>query len=251
MDEKFIFAPIAAIQDRRLTLMQLRVLLALFSFRGKNTDVVFPKRETLSERCGYTVQNISTVTRQLVELGWLEKAGKGGFSAPCHYKITVPDLTVSQPNTVSRPNTVSQPNTKTVSGSDTSTVSGSDTRKELTNELTNELITTTRTRTREGSILNDVQYEIFVWASTHEYWHKATTSEENFLKALCSPKGGMRQQFENRFKNQSGGSNATYQPLQSIDKRKPTAVDRANDANPITDDDFIECRHFSTISDSD
>lgn len=76
----------------------------------------------------------------------------------------------------------------------------------LTN--TDYSINTEITTTREGSILNDVQREIFIWASTHDYWHKATSSEEEFLKALCSPKGGMRRQFENRFKQQTGGSNA-------------------------------------------
>jgi hypothetical protein len=99
MDEKFIFAPVSVIQDRRLTLMQLRVLLALFSFRSKNSDVVFPKRKTLAERSGYSEMVISRTTTQLVNLGWLEKEGKGGFSAPCHYKITVPDsVTVTDSN---------------------------------------------------------------------------------------------------------------------------------------------------------
>ena len=87
MDEKFIFAPVDAIKDHRLTLIQLRVLLALFSFRGKNTDTVFPKRKTLAERCGYTEGTVSKATTQLVTLGWIEKVGKGGFSAPCNYKI--------------------------------------------------------------------------------------------------------------------------------------------------------------------
>lgn len=88
-----------------------------------------------------------------------------------------------------------------------------------TDNSTNTEVTTTRTR--EGSILNDVQYEIFVWASTHEYWHKATTSEEEFLKALCSAKGGMRRQFENRFKNQSGDNNATQRNNNGKQSKSP------------------------------
>ncbi|MGB4498918.1 MAG: hypothetical protein WBI40_09470 [Methylococcaceae bacterium] len=49
-----------------------------------------------------------------------------------------------------------------------------------------------------GVKLNAIQYEVYVWACSHEYWHKATTSEEEFLRAYCSPKGGMRKQFEQR-----------------------------------------------------
>lgn len=66
----------------------------------------------------------------------------------------------------------------------------------------------------KNSKLNAVQYEVYVWASSHEYWHKATTSAEGFLKAYCSPKGGMRKQFEQRNnvnKQRTGGSNGTHQ----------------------------------------
>jgi hypothetical protein len=80
----------------------------------------------------------------------------------------------------------------------------------LSNTDTNQILNTTITTMREGAKLNEVQREIFVWASTHEYWHKATVSDEEFLKALCSPKGGMRRQFE-EFKKTGGDNNATHQ----------------------------------------
>ncbi len=98
----------------------------------------------------------------------------------------------------------------------------------LSNTDTNQILNTTITTTREGTILNEVQREIFVWASTHEYWHKATFSEEEFLKVLCSPKGGMRRQFENRFKEQTGGSNATHQ--QPTRPAKVSAANRVENA---------------------
>lgn len=166
----FSIVPIEVSMDRRLTLMHVRVLIALLSFRAKNTDTVWPKREQLAARCGgYTVQNVSKTTRELVALGWLEKEGNGGRSGPSKYRITVPDLdtvsapetvsgsdtvsapdtvsgsdtvsgmnTVSGSDTVSESNTVSGSDTPTVSGSDTPTVSGSDTRMEQTIEQTNE-----------------------------------------------------------------------------------------------------------------
>lgn len=209
----FVIAPYEVFQDHRLTLMQLRVLLAIFSFRKKDTGIAYPKRKSLAERCGYSEAVISRTTTQLVNLGWLEKTGKGGFSSPCKYKIIVPTVTDSV--TVTEPVTVTDSVTKTV----TDSVTG----KEHINEHIKTITTT-----REGSILNDVQREIFVWASTHEYWHKATSSEEEFLKALCSPKGGMRRQFENRFKQQTGGSNATHK--QSTRPAKVSAADRVEQA---------------------
>ncbi len=86
--------------------MQLRVLIALLSFRAKNSDTIWPKRSQISERCGYNERVITRVTTQLVKLGWLEKAGKGGFSKSCEYRITVPDLvTVDEDETVTSPDT--------------------------------------------------------------------------------------------------------------------------------------------------
>jgi hypothetical protein len=129
----FSIVPIEVCLDDRLTKMQLRVLIALLSFRNKNTDTCFPKRKALSAKCGYTEQTISKVTKQLVDLGWLQKEGLGGYSAPCTYRITVPEL-----ETVSKVETVSKPATKTVSEPATITVSEVDTRKEQTIEQTNE-----------------------------------------------------------------------------------------------------------------
>lgn len=128
-DNIFSIAPIEICLDDRLTKMQIKVLLALLSFRAKNTDVVWPKRETLSARCGYCPSVISRVTSQLVELGWLQKVGGGGYSKSCEYRITVPSLeTVTNSETVTESVTVTEPVTTTV----TELV----TRKELTNEQT-------------------------------------------------------------------------------------------------------------------
>lgn len=130
----FSIIPIEVALDDRLTKMQLRVLIALLSFRNKNTDTVWPKRETLAERCGYDVRTISRVTTQLVELGWLQKSGQGGFSKASEYRVTVPDLdtvvlgeTVSELGTEDRASTVSGSETvakpETVASSGTTTVS--------------------------------------------------------------------------------------------------------------------------------
>lgn len=143
----FSIVPIDVCLDERLTKMQIRVLIALLSFRNKNTDICFPKRKALSERCGYTEQTISKVTKQLVELGWIRKQGLGGFSAPCTYLITVPEL-----DTVSKTDTVSKQDILTVSKPATTTVSEVDTRKEQTIEHTNEQTRVSRKRSTRSCL---------------------------------------------------------------------------------------------------
>jgi hypothetical protein len=118
----FAIVPSEASLDSRLTLMQLRVLIAILSWRRKNTDSVCVRREQIAERCNYEPQTISKVTTQLVGLGWLEKIGKGGFSKACEYRVTVPDLgTVDESDAVSEPGTV--PESGTVPEVDPTTVS--------------------------------------------------------------------------------------------------------------------------------
>lgn len=127
-DHIISIVPIEVCLDHRLTLTQIRVLVALFSFRNKDTGVAKVKRSTLSERCGYPETRISTTTSELVSLGWIEKEGKGGFSQPSSYRVTTPDLatitesvtvngdvTVTRPVTVLRAVTVTEPVTITQS----------------------------------------------------------------------------------------------------------------------------------------
>ena len=111
----FAIVPVEVCLDDRLTKMQLRVLIALLSFRAKGSDVVWPKRSKISERCGYKENVISRVTTDLCKLGWLEKSGKGGFSSSCNYRLTVPEsVRVTEPKTVPEvvTTTVTEPETK-------------------------------------------------------------------------------------------------------------------------------------------
>lgn len=88
----FAIVPSEAALDKRLTAMHLRVLIAILTFRKKNTDSVCMGRDKIAKRCGYREQTISKVTSDLVALGWLEKKGKGGFSKAVAYRVTVPDV---------------------------------------------------------------------------------------------------------------------------------------------------------------
>lgn len=140
MTENIIsIVPIEVALDSRLTLRHVRVLIALYSFRGKNTDTVWPTRETLARRCGLPVTRISTVTSDLVELGWVAKDGLGGHSKATRYKLAVPDLeTVTKPVTVTEVVTVTKPVTTTVTKPVTGGVTKPVTRKEQTIEHTKE-----------------------------------------------------------------------------------------------------------------
>lgn len=146
--EIFSIVPVEVWLDKRLTLEQIRVLGALLSFRGKNTNTVWPKRELLALRCAMPVAKISEATSSLVRLGWLEKNGRGGFSKPTSYTITVPESV-----TVAHSVTVPVSATSTVTESVTRMpVPESVTRKELTSELTSEQ-TKREARSRNGSRL--------------------------------------------------------------------------------------------------
>ena len=96
MDDKitegnFIFCSREIIEDSRLTLLQIKVLLALFSFRNKNTHLCFPSREAISKRTGIRTTSISRTTTQLVGLGWLLKFWDVE-TKKYNYRITVPEL---------------------------------------------------------------------------------------------------------------------------------------------------------------
>jgi hypothetical protein len=137
--------PIDLALSRDLTLEELRVMIAMFSFKSKGSDVVWPKRETLAARCGYSANKISHVTSSLVRKGWLKKEGIGGRSTATRYQITTPK-TVSHSETVTESETVSHSDTKTVSHSDTKTVSHSVRGIEHTKEHTIEHINQSPTK---------------------------------------------------------------------------------------------------------
>lgn len=88
----FSIIPIEVFLDDRLTKTDLRVLGAMMSWCNKNTNMMWPKREQISARCGLSLSKISTATTHLVELGWLKKQGIGGCSRASQYEFLVPDL---------------------------------------------------------------------------------------------------------------------------------------------------------------
>ena len=132
----FALVPMEVVLDRRLTLEQLRVLIALFSFRSKTTDTVWPSRRALSERTGLHVSNISAATTALVKLGWLEKVGDGGCSTSATYRLCAPKLSTGVAEQATHPR--SRIGYPPVAESATTPVAESARGKEHTNEHTNE-----------------------------------------------------------------------------------------------------------------
>ena len=153
--DKFAKVPIAALADRRLSLRQLKVLCALFSFADQD-GVCWPTKKTLSERSAVHITRISECTAALEAFGWLSKSGRGGFAVPAQYVLM--DGTTS-PNTGLDDGQTTSANTRLVDGQVThanlqlpapdrhnyqrrigiTTSANSSLRKELTKELTIEL----------------------------------------------------------------------------------------------------------------
>ena len=85
-----LIAPIEALTDARLTDPERRVLLALFSFRGKDTNTVWPALPALGKVALVNdPARVSKLTSSLAEKGWLTKRKKG-FTGCNEYHLTVP-----------------------------------------------------------------------------------------------------------------------------------------------------------------
>ncbi|HET9680331.1 MAG TPA: hypothetical protein VFP95_07215 [Gammaproteobacteria bacterium] len=106
----FAMMPVEAFMDHRLSLIQLRILGALYTWRDKNTNVAQVYRFQIADRCGYSDRTISEHTTKLQALGWLKKIGEGGRGVQSKYQVTVPELgTVSDSKTVPEVGTVPDP----------------------------------------------------------------------------------------------------------------------------------------------
>lgn len=86
-----LIAPLEALTDSELTDPERRVLLALFSFRGKDTNTVWPSVTVIAERANINDHTrVSKLTTTLAAKGWLTKK-KRGFTGGNEYVLTVPE----------------------------------------------------------------------------------------------------------------------------------------------------------------
>ena len=87
---KILVAPLEALTDPELTDQERRVLLALFSYRGRLTENVWPTREQIGERAN--IKDLAAIgkrTSSLAKKGWLVKFKKG-FSGHMTYTMQFP-----------------------------------------------------------------------------------------------------------------------------------------------------------------
>lgn len=86
----YLFAPLEALTDPLLTDPERRVLLALFSFKSRNADEVWPSSDALSERSGVRDKSrLSKLLGSLVRKGWINKERKG-WSGRNRYELLYP-----------------------------------------------------------------------------------------------------------------------------------------------------------------
>ena len=139
--DTFSIMPIEAFMDDRLTKTDLRVLGAILSWRDKTTNLCWPKRKQIADRCRLPLCKISTSTTRLVTLGWLKKEGDGGRCRSAKYELIIPILeckTVTDSVTVTKSETVTDSVTETLTDLVTKTVTDSVRGIKQTNEQTNE-----------------------------------------------------------------------------------------------------------------
>jgi len=153
----FSIMPVEVFMDERLSKTDLRVLGAILTFRNKNTNLCWPKRSQIAERCLLSLPKISTATTHLVSLGWLKKSGNGGCSRASNYQLCVPEIkakTVPDSGTVP---TVPDSGTQTVPDSGTITVPDSGRGIQQTNEQT---IKQTNKDIRKKTVIMDHDFTV-------------------------------------------------------------------------------------------
>jgi|GEM_PF-3442620 hypothetical protein len=82
-----LYLPPEIMTDDRLTLRQIRVLMAIFSWRKANTNLARISRQMIADRTGYPLSRVSTITTELENLGWVKKTGNGGKGQWTEYRV--------------------------------------------------------------------------------------------------------------------------------------------------------------------
>jgi hypothetical protein len=135
-----LIAPLEALTDSLLSDPERRVLLALFSYRGKVTELVFPSLDALAERSNIKDKTrVSKITTSLAKKGWLTKKKKG-FTGCNQYTMCMPErLTNLDSQTKLAPQTKLDANTNSNLDSDTKYDVGLTDQVQRTHQLTNHI----------------------------------------------------------------------------------------------------------------
>ena len=149
MASHLLIAPLEALTDSRLTDPERRVILALYSFRGKSTDNnVWPSIQSIALRANVNDQTwVSKLTKGLEKKGWLTKKRRG-FTGGNIYSLTIPAAANNQlSNLDPQPNLGPQSNLdpdalSKLDGEPKSNLDPQPKYKEQTNEQTSEQLKT-------------------------------------------------------------------------------------------------------------
>ena len=196
--------------EQKLKTNEKMVLLMLANHNNGHTGQCNPSHKRLADECGMGKTALLTAIKRLEKEGYLNiiKQRFGDMNLPNQYHLNVNKIG-SSPNGLpyEPPSRSYEPPSPSYAPPSSFNEGGGSPLDEPETVITepvrkpiSETVITTPPENFYDSVvkLNAVQYEVYVWASSHEYWNKATTSEEDFLRAYCSPKGGMRKQFEQR-----------------------------------------------------
>jgi hypothetical protein len=190
---------------QKLPAMQKMVLVTLANRFNDDTSDCYPSHELLAKESGMAKMSVIRQIEKLESANLLtvirsidDRGNKNANRYKLHFDLVTESYGGSN---------------RKLLGVVTQSYAGSNTElHETVNEPVN--ITTTyyarENSEKVGSKLNALHREVFEWACTDSYWVRCTNSEEDFLRAYCSPKGGMRRQFE-EFKKTGGDNNATHQ----------------------------------------
>lgn len=85
--QRFAKVTEAMLADTRLSCRQFKILCALRMFADGDTGEAHPKKSQIAKATGIAENKIAGETRALVELGWIEKSGVGGFSSSATYIV--------------------------------------------------------------------------------------------------------------------------------------------------------------------
>lgn len=238
----FSIVPIEVNLDARLNLKDIRVLIALLSFRDKTTNLCWPSREKMAERCRMHVSDISHATTRLVGFGWLTKTGKGGYSKASVYQLHVPDLTtIGESPTIGETPSVGESTTRDVGESPTQTLGELPTRIEQTIEHTKEQTN----KVSRGTRLPATWYpdpQLIMWAKQQRpdiNVHDTTESFKDYWHGVSGAKGiklDWDATFRNWIRNQRGQrspAQTSYQQSMRDKFDQLTGIRRNDEGNII------------------
>ena len=238
-----LIAPLEALTDALLSDPERRVLLALFSYRGKVTELVFPSLDALSERSNIKDKTrVSKITTSLAKKGWLTKKKKG-FTGCNQYTMCMPErLTNLDLETKLAPQTKLDANTNSNLDSDTKYDVGLRDQVQRTHQVTNHINKPIKRKARfvkpdlgelsEFMIDYGQDKTLFVNPNDPDDFLDYYESKDWFVgkSPMKNWQASARKWIRNQFTNQPGGGNSNVSQINQPANNSAPARVRATNA---------------------